>query len=171
MVRGFGEGTRGDRYRRRLGKVAVLLAVTLVLLLAVIAVATFAKYLEWQRMEALYNEVQQQAGEASSMRSGLLAANKTLAAVDELIRDYPSPHEELARLTAMLEDTTYITQFSMQGNEISLRGISTDAAAVMQLFTGEPAYASVTALGPIRAFSGGLQEFHFRIALAEEVAQ
>ncbi len=167
MVRGFGEGRRRERYRRRLGKVAVLLALTLSVLLAVIAVATFSKYLEWQRMEGLYNRAQEQAREASAMRSRLIAANETLAAVDELIRDYPNPHEELARLTAMLDDTTYITQFSMQGDEISVRGISTDAAAVMQLFTGEPAYASVNALGPIRAFSGGLQEFHFRIALAD----
>ncbi len=170
LVRGFGEGERSERYRRRLVKVAVLLASTLVMLLAVIAVATFAKYLEWQRMETLYNGVQEQAREASAMRARLIASNETLVAVDEFIRDYPNPHEELARLTAMLDDTTYITQFSMQGDEITLRGISTDAAAVMQRFTGEPEYAAVTAQGPIRAFSGGLQEFHFRIALADGAA-
>jgi hypothetical protein len=100
------------------------------------------------------------------MRDALVSANETIASVDRLIHSFPNPHEEIVRLTELLADDTYISQFSMQGNEITLRGLAADAAAVLQQFTAEPAYAAVTAPDAFRAYSGGLEEFHFRIVLA-----
>ncbi len=171
MLHGFGEGRRGQRYRRRLRRTGLMLAAAVMLIGVMAAVATGTKYLELQRMEAMYAAVQEQASEAAEMRNALVAANETITAVDGLVRSYPNPHEEIVRLTEMLDDTTYISQFSMQGNEITIRGLASDAAAVMQLFTGEEAYASVTAEDAFRAYSGGLEEFRFKIILAAGMGQ
>lgn len=171
MLQGFGEDKRGQRYRRRLRRTGLMVAGIALLVAAMAAVATGAKYLELQRMEAMYTAVQQQAGGAVEMRNALVTANETITAVDGLVRSYPNPHEEIVRLTEMLDDTTYISQFSMQGNEITIRGLATDAAAVMQLFTGQEAYASVTAEDAFRAYSGGLEEFRFKITLAAGASQ
>ena len=79
---------------------------------------------------------------------------------------YPNPHIEIARLTRLLGDDAYLSQFAMAGTEIRLRGQSADAASVMQLLTDQPEYANVSAPQAIRRVgNSGLEQFFLNMTL------
>jgi hypothetical protein len=55
----------------------------------------------------------------------------------------------------------------MTGREVRLRGRAEDAAAVMQILTGEPDYAEVTApQAIIKVANTGLEQFSLNLTLA-----
>lgn len=169
-VTGFGEHLRLQRYRRRLGKVGLQVLLGALLLVVISAVAAGGRYLAYQRLQEQVARVEADSRSAVEVKNALLAANQTIAAVNDIVSRYPSPHLEIARLTRLLADDVHVTQFSMRGRELKLRGRASDAAAVMELLTNEPAYAAVTAPQAIVSVPGGQEQFYLNITLAEEAA-
>ena len=168
VVGGFGERVRANLYRKRLLRCAAMSAVSAVLLFSIMAISTAFKGLEAQRFETMNAAVQREAADASRLRESLVSGNAIITAANEVLARYPNPHVEIARLTHLLGDDVSIAHFSMNGDEIRLRGLAVDAAAVMQLITKEPTYAEVTSPQAIsRVGNTGFEQFSLSIRLVE----
>ena len=168
VVRGFGEELRERRYAKRLLRTTIMLSVIAVLLLSIVAVATGLKGVGLQRVQVMAATTQRESADASRMRSSLVAANETIAAVNQIVMKYPNPQVEIARLTHLLGDEVSVERFSMQGLEIDLRGRAVDAASVMQRLTDQPDYAEVAAPRAITRVRGTqLEQFYLSIRRRE----
>ena len=171
VVRGFGETRREASFRQRLVRCSALVALGGVLVIALLAVATGAKWLELSQVEKIAVSTQERAAEASEMRSALALANQNISAANKVITGYPSPHYEIARLTQLLGDDAHILQFTMNGREIRLRGRAVDASSVMQILTSEPDFQEVTAPQAIvKVAKSGLEQFSLNVTLAAEMS-
>jgi outer membrane murein-binding lipoprotein Lpp len=167
IISGFGEAHREALYGKRLARVALRLAAAVLLVLLLAGAATGLKQAELRRVQAMAAATESRAADLSAMRSSLLAANESVTAVNSVMAAYPNPHLEVARLSALLDDDTYVEHIEMTGNTINLRGKAKDAAAVMKRLTDEPAYARVEAPRAISAVRGtDLEQFHLEITLA-----
>ena len=91
LVAGFGEGPRLQRNRRRLTRMAAIVAYCLVALLLVVALASGAKFLELRKVRAAQQEVEQSAGDAVLLRTALATSKSILSQINDLIATYPSP--------------------------------------------------------------------------------
>lgn len=168
VLKGFGESRRRDRYRRRLGKVAGLSALCALLVIAIAGTYAATSYYTLQHYRDMAARVEREASDASRARESLLLASETIAAVNGYVANYPNPHRELARLTALLGDDASVVEFEMAGVELKVRGRARDAAAVVQQLTQEPAYSSVISPQAItRMGNTGFEEFHLDITLAQ----
>lgn len=171
VVKGFGEGRRERYYRKRLVRVGVFFGAAALLVLVMIATSAGFKKLELRQLESVATQTTIDASAASRMRSAVAYTNETMFAVNEVVKQYPSAHIELARLSKLLGDGTYLERFSLDGRELDLRGRAVDAAAIMKLLVEQPEYVEVAAASPIRKVRGSLQEqFHLKISIAEGAA-
>jgi hypothetical protein len=167
VLSGFGETKRDRLYRRRLAKAGITAAYCALVLLLIAGGAAFSKYLELQRYEGFVADIQREAQGASTMRESVLRANDTMLAVNDMLDANPNPHFELARLTRLFGDDTYLESLSIAGREIRVRGRAVNAAEIMEMLIKEPAYASVTAPQAIVKSSDGQERFTLSIILAE----
>jgi len=172
VLRGFGEGHRLARYKRRLVRMGSLMGLGLAILLVMVTLSTGSKYLEMRQYQALAARVTAETRDAAQQRAALASANQIISGVDGVSSQYPNPHFELARLTRLLGDDAYIAQFSMRGREVRLRGRASDAAAVMEKLTSVPAFSEVTAEqgGITRLGNTGLEQFYVTIRLRDAEA-
>lgn len=172
VLRGFGEVRRDRRYRQSLTRMALLLLAVVVIVPLILGASAVAKRLEMQRLQEMAAVVQREAAQASEMRSTLMRANANIAAANEVVSQYPNPHLEITRLSGLLADDAFLSQFAMNGRDIRLRGQSADAASVMQLLTDNPAYVNVTAPQAITRIGGsGLEQFFLNLQVADEVSE
>ncbi|MEM1113668.1 MAG: hypothetical protein AAGI11_17275 [Pseudomonadota bacterium] len=170
-LKGFGEHQRLQRYRGRLLRVAAMAGASIVLLVAISAIAAGGKYLELRKLEQASAQVLEESRDATSMREELAVARDTIGAVNSIVIDYPNPHLELERLTRLLGDEAYLTQWNMRGRVMKLRGRARDAAAIMKILTDAEAYAEVTSPQAwVRVGDTGLEQFYFNITLRGEDA-
>jgi hypothetical protein len=167
VVRGFGEELRESRYRRRLLRSTAIVALGAGLVLLMAAVGAGTKRAELSQLEARAASTQRAAAQPSNMRARVALASETVDTLQALVAAHPNPHYEIARLTRLLGDGVHVLQFSMTGREVRLRGRAEDAAAVMQILTGEPDYAEVTApQAIIKVANTGLEQFSLNLTLA-----
>jgi general secretion pathway protein L len=167
VLRGFGEGERLARYQRRLLRIATLLGGGLLLLLLILALAAGGKYLELQQYEALAARVEQEAAEVTRQRESLSAANQTIIAVNDYLREYPDPHTMLALLTRLLGDDAHVAQFTLRGLDLRLRGRAQDGAGVVQALTRQPEFEEVADQGIAAVGNTGFEQFNVNIRLRE----
>lgn len=172
VISGFGEGLRETRYKKRIIRSAVMLCSAAALVVLGVGVAAGFKGLEARHVTQLMQVSTSGAAEASRMRDDLVAANDSISAANKVMENYPNPHAELARLTRLLGDSAALTDFSMTGNEVRVRGVAQDAAAIMELLTDEAAYTQVSAPQAITRVGGSsqLEVFHLNISLQEDGA-
>lgn len=167
VLRGFGEEERLARFQRRLLRIATLVGSGMLLLLLILALAAGGKYLELQQYEALASRVEGEAAEVTRQRESLSAANQTILAVNDYLREYPDPHTLLARLTRLLGDDAYVAQFTLRGRELRLRGRAQDGAGVVQELTRQPQFAEVADQGIAAVGNTGMEQFNVNIRLRE----
>lgn len=166
MLAGFGETPRLTRNRRRLVRMAALLAYCLLAIMLLAAVSAGAKYLELQKVRAIQEQVEQEAGDAVALRTALASAKTKIDVINGLLAEYPSAHRELKRLSALLDDDTWLGLADIQGSAIKIEGQSNDASAVMQQLLRQSAYSRVEAPVAIRKVGPGSENFVLRISLA-----
>ncbi len=168
VVRGFGESRREKLYRRRLLRVAALVGGAAAIVLAMLLVGAGFKKWELERLSDLESATRQQAAAAMQQREILGDSNVTITAVGEIAAQYPNPHQDLALLTALLDDTVYVERLAIEGREIDIRGKAENAAQVMELLTKQAAFAGVTAGSPIRKLPNtNREQFHLKVQRAE----
>jgi len=167
LLRGFGEGHRDRRYRRRLLRVGSLAAGTVILLYLALGLFALQQRVVLQQVDALQRQVAATSAQAADQREALIEANRAIEAANALVQAYPNPHVEMARLTRLLGDEAYLAHFSMRGRDLRLRGRARDAAAVMQTLSQEAAFAGVTAPQAITAVgNSGLEQFYLDVEIA-----
>jgi general secretion pathway protein L len=167
VLKGFGERKRQQRYNKRLVRVVSCIAYSVVVLIVIFGGAAGFKYLQLNQLRSLSAEVQAQAGEAIKMRSAIVRANETVAAVNALAAERPSPHYELSRLSHLLGDDASLLQVSVQGTGLDIRGVADDASVVVQQLTDEPAFSEVIAPQAItKYFNTGQEQFFLNIKLS-----
>lgn len=166
MVSGFGEAPRLRRNRRRLGRMAAMLAYCLLAIMLLAAFSAGAKYLELQKVRAIQQKVELAAGDAVALRTALTSSKTKIDAINQLLVEYPSPHRELKRLSALLDDDTWLGLAEIQGSAIKIEGQSDDASAVMQQLLRHSAYERVEAPVAIRKVGPGSEQFVLKISLA-----
>jgi general secretion pathway protein L len=167
LVSGFGENPRLQRNRRRLSRMALIVAYCLVAILLLVALAAGTKYLELRKVRATGERVEQSAKEAVALRTLLASSKSMIGEINGLLAAYPSPRRELQRLSALLDDDTWLGLAEIQGSTIKIEGESRDASAVMQNLLGQPAYGQVEAPVAFRKVGSGLEHFVLKIALAD----
>jgi hypothetical protein len=136
--------------------------------MAVFALSAGAKYLELQKVRATQARVEQSASDAVELRTGLASSRGLIASVNELLLEYPAPHNELNRLAATLGNDTWLMMVEIKGSNIKIDGQSSDAAAVMQQLLDHPAYVRVVAPAAIRKVGSGIERFVLNLTLATE---
>ena len=165
-IEGFGEGAREKAYKRRLLRFASIGVAVMLLLLLSSSLFAIQQRAALGNLEALLSSANSRSGLVSMMRESLAHANEVIEAANEIVKEYPNPHFELARLTDTLGDDVFLAHFSMKGGELRVRGRATDAALVMQTLAEIDDYASVTAPQAITSVgTTGLEQFHLDISL------
>ena len=171
MLSGFGEAPRLQRNRRRLSRMAMIVAYCLLAVMLLVAVAAGAKYLELRKVRATQQQVEQSASDAVALRTALASSKSMVNEINGLLGAYPSPRRELQRLTALLDDDTWLGLAEIQGAALKIEGESSDASAVMQKLLDQPAYARVEAPVAIRKSGPGLEHFVLKLTLADAEAK
>lgn len=167
MMSGFGEPPRLLRNRRRLTRMAAIVAYCVVAIMLLAALAAGTKYLELRKVRATAQQVEQAAKDAVALRTSLASSKSMIAEINGLLAAYPSPRRELQRLSALLDDDTWLGRAEIQGSTIKIEGESRAAAAVMQKLLDQAAYAQVEAPVAIRKTGSGLEHFVLKITLAD----
>ena len=166
---GFGEAARRGRNRKRMVKGALAIAYCLTALVACFTVATGMKYLELQQVKEIYELTQRNAANAVKLRSELSGGKKQIEVANAIIAENLDPRTELTRLSALMNDSTWLSQVDINGVEIRIDGYSLDAAAVMQKLIDEPAYEEVVAPTAIRKESrSGVERFVLDLTLKSQ---
>lgn len=165
-VRGFGEAGRERHYLRRLVRTGGLVLASFALILCLAGLSVLLSERELAKLELLREEALREAGDAIALRDELAATNTVIGELNKLSRQHPNPQMEFLRLTELLPDSAYITQYTQDGRKIRVRGRGTEAASLQQALTQQTAFKSVTAPQAIsRVGSTGLEQFFLDIEL------
>jgi len=165
-LRGFGEMVREADYRRRVIRAGALITACAGLILLFTAISVVMTGRELTGLEALREEASMAARSAVASRDELAATNAAISELNKLSLRLPNPQPEILRLTQLLPDSAYVTQFTQEGHSIRLRGRGKDAASLQQAMTEEPAFEQVTAPQAIsRVGNTGLEQFFLDIKL------
>ena len=165
-LRGFGETKRETSYRRRLIRTAALMAASMVLILIMAGLSVVVAGRELASLEAQRDRALMEARTAITLRDDLAATNLTITELNKLSLKFPNPQPELLRLTRLLPDSAYITQYTQEGRSIRLRGRGSAAASLQQAMTEESAFEQVTSPQAIsRVGNTGLEQFFLDIKL------
>ncbi len=172
VFQGFGESLRVSRYTRRLIRVSILIFFLFTGVLLSIGIDAAVKKIRLDQLHKEEKLVREQASRAMVFRKRLGEANRTVNAVNDLMRKYPSPRAQLVQLTSLLGDDAFLQEFKITGDQIRLRGKSKDAAKLMRQLADEKNYANVSAPQAIRRLgNSGMEQFHLDIEIHDEGAQ
>ena len=170
LFHGFGERERRQRYLRNLGIAAGLVSFCGAMLLVICASMALTSASVLDVKSAQLTAINKSAQPALQLRDRLAVLETLQQRISELDSAHPPANTESARLTALMSDTAYLTDLTMEGREITIRGRASDATEVQQQLTSEAAYSSVSAPQSIRKL-GDSDVFAFEIVLAEERAE
>ncbi|MEO0436643.1 MAG: PilN domain-containing protein [Pseudomonadota bacterium] len=163
------ECERDRLYRRRLLRVSALFAAVLLALLISASLFSIQQKVALDKLADVASSFVRDTKGAVAARDSLVLANEVLGKATIVQENYPNPHLELARLTKLLGDDTFVTHFSSRGRELRVRGRSLDAALVMQSLASDAAYEAVEALGPITTVgNSGLEQFNLKIEIKSD---
>ena len=140
-------------YPRRGGR---LLSVGSILTLSavVLMVAALAGPV-WQKTEILaeldgeLGKLKGQASEVNKLREAIEAAHKGSVVVLERKSSQAAMIDLLRELTDRLPDGTWVENLEFQGNEVQIRGESTQSAALIGLLENAPTFSGVTFRSPV----------------------
>ena len=134
----------------RLVSFGSLLTLTALILTAVTLVGPV-----WQKTETHaeldreLNRLKGQATEVNKLREAIDAAHKGSVAVLERKSSQAAMIDLLRELTDRLPDGTWVENLEFQGNEVQIRGESTQSAALIGLLENAPAFSGVSFRSPV----------------------
>lgn len=167
VLSGFGEAPRRKRNQTRMILAGAAIAYCMLIVVGCFGVAAGMKFLELQRVNDIYSDSQQRAAHAVQLRTALSAGNRQIAAMNALLLESSDPRAELARLSRLIDDSSWLSQVDISGKTIRINGSSLNAASVMQKLIDEPAYEEVLAPAAIRKDRrNGTERFVLDITLA-----
>ena len=138
------------RGRRRLLSTGSLLTLLALILTAATLVGPI-----WQKTQILADldgdlgRLKGQATEVTKLREAIEAAHKGSIAVLERKSSQAAMIDLLRDLTDRLPDGTWVENLEFQGNEVQIRGESTQSAALIGLLENAPAFSGVSFRSPV----------------------
>ena len=133
----------------------VLSTGSLLTLLALILMAAALAGPIWQKTQILteldgdLGRLKGQATEVTNLREAIEAAHKGSIAVLERKSSQAAMIDLLRDLTDRLPDGTWVENLEFQGNEVQIRGVSTQSAALIGLLENAPAFSGVSFRSPV----------------------
>lgn len=171
VLTGFGEARRLAQQRRSRLSMIALAAGALFLCLLLAASPVLQKRARAidaaQRFETLSREV----APVVAQREALGRLGVHFQAVAAYAAGRADPRGVLARLSALLPDTAYLTRFELRGDAVTAGGIAANAAAVLDMLGSQADFIDLRAPGAItRDASSGRETFlvEFRLAASTE---
>lgn len=143
VISGFGENARYRAYPRRVARVGARVALIALCLVALAALPGLVRSLQVQRMEGYLQAVTQESTEAQALREQLLRGNAQAQALQQLLDQQVDYLRVLDRLSTQTPYGVYLERFEAEGARTRLMGWADNAAAYMQILTGDAAYESV----------------------------
>jgi len=138
------------------------------LLLTLGFLASALTYPQWQarsRLEALQwqeRELARQARKVLELRQSLEERLDALQQVDKRWRSVPSPLAVLSDLSRLLPEDTHLQQLQVHENQLTLRGLSSEASALIGLLERSPHFSEPHFLSPVTR-QGQKELFHLRV--------
>lgn len=140
---GWGEQPRLQQERRQ--RWSLLLGALVVLVLAVLVLMTPSLQLRQTTLQAMQQTaaLTQQAAPAAAQRQALMAQAQDLHHLAPQLQQQIDHLRVLAALTQVLPDDTATQRIVIEGQHLSLQGLSGNATQVQQLLSQEPGFHSV----------------------------
>ncbi len=158
VLPGFGEGRR-ERAEQRLRRLfGALLA--LALLLAALIALTPSLQLWFRAADASrqHSELARQARPVLAQRESLVQANEALGNLSKVLQQRIDPLRVLEVLTRALPDGSALQNFRLQGETVTISGVTHDAASLMQRLGQMPGLRDVRAPAPATRQAGAAFE-------------
>lgn len=158
VLRGYGEALRAA-YAARWRRIGYGLLVSLSILLAAVAVTPIAQ-LRLRALEAVeaFGAAGNRAVPVVRQRELLLHSLEQGGNLAELLADRIDPLKVLDRLTKILPDDTALQSFKLQGTKVSISGVTSNAAALIQLLGDEKGWREVRAPAGATRMPGATKE-------------
>ncbi len=167
IIQGFGEGAREKRYRHRMKRVLAGLLYSFLVACAMIGVMMLFKSWQLQQVERDYTQIQQDASEAVELRDGLAQYNSRVNGINALIARSYNPYPQISKLSAILEDNTWLTAMNIKKGTMRISGNASNAVSLMQTLSNRPEFPEVLAPTAIsRGARGQGERFVFDITLS-----
>lgn len=145
VLPGYGEGIRETATRRHWRLCGALLA-TSVLLAGMIALTpTLQLWLRQSEAARLHGELAAQARPVLAQRESLVHAHEAMAGLSKLLQSRVDPLRVLEVLTRELPDGSAVQNFRLQGDTVTISGLTGDAASLMQRLGQQPGLRDVRA--------------------------
>jgi general secretion pathway protein L len=164
VLAGWGEARRARKtvaHRR----IAVALALSAMCLAAVIAVSPSLQ-LRARSLEAIdaFEKLQRDTGAAVANREVFTGSLDRLNALRDLLAERVEPLQVMAVLTKALPDDTYLQGLQIQGLTVTVNGLTTDSAALIQTLASVPGFKEVKAPQAATRMAGANAE-NFRLEI------
>lgn len=157
------QAARGRRLRPALAALLVLFAV------AAAALPLARKLEAAAALDARLAEAEHAAVAARRLADELERQRATAGFVVERRHARPTASALLRELTLLLPDDTWLHRLTLQGDEVSLAGLSPSSTALVALLDGHPWFHEVTYRAPtLQRRDRGLEEFDLVLRLTAE---
>jgi general secretion pathway protein L len=158
VLPGFGDGRRAAAERRARRLCGGLLA--LALLLAALLALTPSLQLRLRAADAArrHAELAGQARPVLARREALMQANEAMGRLSAILQERINPLRVLEVLTRELPDGTALQGFRMQGDTVTISGVTDDAASLMRRLGQQPGLREVRAPAPAMRQAGAAFE-------------
>lgn len=143
------EDLRPRRGGRLLSTGSLLSLLALILMSAALAGPIWQKTQILAELEGDLGRLKGQATEVTKLREAIEAAHKGSIAVLERKSSQAAMIDLLRDLTDRLPDGTWVENLEFQGNEVQIRGESTQSAALIGLLENAPAFSGVSFRSPV----------------------
>ncbi|GAC1599671.1 MAG: hypothetical protein NVS3B2_01120 [Ramlibacter sp.] len=158
VLRGFGEGARIRRGVRGRMLAYALMSIAVMLATAIAVTPTVQLRLRTLQAGAAYQALQQRAGPAMAQREALLRGREDLANLQDLMVDHIEPLVAIDMLTQLIPDDTWLQRVQAQGLRFTVSGQTPNAAALMNMLSGNPGLRDVRAPSPATRSYGSNRE-------------
>lgn len=170
VLNGFGEAARHAFAARRRRVGYGLLALALALLVAMAITPTLQLRARALQAVAAYGSLAARTAPVVRQRELLLQSAEHLNGLAELLADRMEPLRVLEKLTQVLPDDTALQSFKLQGAKLTLSGLTSNTASLLQLLGEQPGLRDVRSpSAATRMGASGKENFSVELMLDPEV--
>lgn len=158
VLQGYAEGLRLAHARRWRNTAYALLALSVMLLGSVAISPTLQLRSRALDAAETYQQTSQRVAPIVKERERLMQSAEKLNALSEVFSGRIEPLKVLERLTQVLPDDTALQSFKLQGQKVTLAGVTANSSNLLQLLGGEPGFHEVKAPSAATRLSGAAKE-------------
>ena len=164
VLQGFGESTRAAAGRKKLLWNALGIGVALLLLLGIAITPTVQ--LRFRAIEAVkaFDVMAAKTGDAVTKREQLMQSADKVAGLSELLAERIDGVKVLSMLTEVLQDDSALQSARIQGNKVTITGLTENASTLMQKLSNQEGIKDVRAPSAATRL-GGVNRESFTIEL------